>query len=155
MGKSFTTLRYHIIFATKSRRPWLREDANGRLRAFAGGVIRSLGGALLAAGGVEDHTHWLPSLPPSLSVSSAVERLKTQTSHWLRTTFPDMADFEWQNGFAAFTVSARSMASAERYIRRQAEHHKRVRFEKELLKMLRQANASADPELLREWGIDA
>ncbi len=41
-------------------------------------------------------------------------------------------DFQWQAGYAAFSVSESQKQSVLRYIENQHEHHKKVQFEDEL-----------------------
>ena len=47
---SYFNLNVHIVFSTKDRRPWLRGEAGERLVKYMGGIIRELGGRMLAAG---------------------------------------------------------------------------------------------------------
>lgn len=51
--------------------------------------------------------------------------------------------FEWQRGYAAFSVSQSMRATVERYIARQEEHHKKKTFREELSEFLK-ANGIQD-----------
>ena len=42
------------------------------------------------------------------------------------------ADFHWQNGYGAFSVSQSNVADVRRYIENQEEHHCRMTFQDEL-----------------------
>ena len=42
------------------------------------------------------------------------------------------ADFYWQNGYAAFSVSASQEQQVKRYIENQEEHHRKMTFQDEL-----------------------
>ena len=44
----------------------------------------------------------------------------------------DYADFEWQGGYADFSVSQSKLESVEKYIAGQEEHHRKVGFQDEL-----------------------
>jgi hypothetical protein len=70
-------------------------------------------------GGMGDHSHLLIQLPPTLSLSDAVQEIKTSSSRWMGKIFA------WQRGFAAFSVSASNKAAVVRYIRTQDAHHKK------------------------------
>jgi len=37
-------------------------------------------------------------------------------------------DFDWQEGYAAFTVSLSNLDSVKRYINNQEEHHRKIDF---------------------------
>ena len=75
-----------------------------------------------------DHVHLLLSIPASLAVSKAVQLIKGGSSHWLKVTFPNMIDFAWQDGYAAFTVSQSQLNDTQAYIRSQPEHHRTKTF---------------------------
>jgi hypothetical protein len=57
-------------------------------------------------------------------------------------------DFAWQEGYAAFTVSATSRAGVQRYIANQAEHHRRKTSREELVEMLKKAGIEYDDKYL-------
>jgi putative transposase len=54
-----------------------------------------------------------------------------------------MRYFEWQRGYAAFSVSQSMRPTVERYIARQEEHHKRKSSREELSEFLK-ANGITD-----------
>ena len=153
MGQTFYSLRYHIVFATRDRRPWLTRDRERRVYSYMGGVARNLGGVLLAAGGTDDHSHILPAIPPSLCVAEFVGKLKSNTSKWLRQTFPETADFGWQAGYGAFGVSRETEERARAYIATQREHHRKVSFREELWQIMRAYGIEPDQRLLESWGL--
>jgi REP element-mobilizing transposase RayT len=87
-------------------------------------------------GGVADHVHLLLSIPASLAVSKAVQLLKGGSSHWLKETFPNLNDFAWQDGYAAFTVSQSQLDEIRAYVRSQREHHRTKTFAEEYRSIL-------------------
>lgn len=52
--------------------------------------------------------------------------------------------FGWQEGYGAFSVSPSQLLNVERYIARQAEHHRKRSFEDEFRAMLQAANIKID-----------
>ena len=54
--------------------------------------------------------------------------------------------FQWQNGYAAFSVSPSQLDKVTAYIRNQREHHKKVTFEQEFLALLKKAGVPYDPK---------
>jgi putative transposase len=71
-----------------------------------------------------DHLHLLVQLPPTVSVSDAVQAFKGGTSHALRKEFPDLAEFLWGtslwgDGYFAETVGHTEEGVIRRYIREQ------------------------------------
>ena len=63
MANTYTSLRYHLIFSTKNREPWLVPDIEQRIWAFIGGIARAHNMTALQVGGVEDHIHALVTAP--------------------------------------------------------------------------------------------
>ncbi|HEV3099062.1 MAG TPA: IS200/IS605 family transposase [Candidatus Udaeobacter sp.] len=131
MANTYTSLHYHVVFSTKNRQPFLTEAVRDRLFAYLGGIARENGMNALGVGGIADHVHLLLSIPAPLAVSKAVQLIKGGSSHWLKETFPDIIDFAWQDGYAAFTVSQSQLDDVRVYVRAQAEHHRTKTFAEE------------------------
>ncbi|WP_050028343.1 hypothetical protein [Verrucomicrobium sp. BvORR034] len=55
-----------------------------------------------------------------------------------------MAEFAWQCGYAAFSVSVSNLEKVKDYILRQEEHLKKVDFKAELVAMLKKHGVSWD-----------
>jgi hypothetical protein len=66
--------------------------------------------------------------------------LKANSSKWAG------ADFGWQAGYAAFTVSTSNMTHVVAYIRDQEQHHETRSFEDELIALLEKHGVSYDPD---------
>ena len=56
--------------------------------------------------------------------------------------------FAWQEGYAAFTVSATAREGVKHYIENQEEHHRVKSFREELIEMLHKAGVEYDPKYL-------
>ena len=54
--------------------------------------------------------------------------------------------FCWQEGFGAFSVSPSQVDGVKRYIRNQAEHHKKRNFEEEFVLLLKKSGVEYDPK---------
>ena len=61
-----------------------------------------------------------------------MHRLKGGSSTWIKDTFPELRNFGWQDGYAAFAVSKSLLLAVDKYIRRQPEHHRTTSFQEEL-----------------------
>jgi hypothetical protein len=57
-----------------------------------------------------------------------VEIIKTTSSKWIKLQSPDLAEFHWQNGYGAFSVSPSQMEAVIRYIENQEAHHREFSF---------------------------
>ena len=56
--------------------------------------------------------------------------------------------FEWQEGYSVFTVSASRMEAVRQYIAAQEEHHRQQTFEQELRELLEKHGVQYDPNSL-------
>ena len=144
MAHSFVNQLLHCVFSTKERRPLITPDLQQRLYSYLGGIARENKIKLIAVGGVADHVHLLISLPSTLSISKAMQLVKGGSSKWVHDTFAEHRSFEWQEGYAAFTIGIGDVGRTKCYIDNQAEHHKRVDFETELLAFLRKHEIECD-----------
>lgn len=97
-----------------------------------GGTVNNLGCRSMTIGGTADHVHLLLQLAKTLSVADAVGRVKSATSAWVNQTRGLPAEFHWQTGYAAFSVSQSNVESVRDYVRRQAEHRAQRSFQDEL-----------------------
>jgi REP-associated tyrosine transposase len=148
MSHTYTSNLTHITFSTKRREPLIGPDLETRLLPYLGGIVRQLGGKLLVSNSVADHVHLLAELPPTIAISEAVGKVKGSSSKWIHDSFPEHASFAWQRGFGAFSVSRSNVPSVARYIEGQKEHHRKVRFEEEFVRLLRRHGIDFDDRYL-------
>jgi putative transposase len=133
---SFVSCLMHVVFSTKDRRPYLTPDVQERLWPYLGGIARESKLRALKVGGVADHVHMLVSLPSTMAVAKAVQLIKGNSSKWIHETFPQLAMFEWQEGYGAFSLSVSGVDATVAYIENQADHHLRKTFQEELRAIL-------------------
>lgn len=76
-----------------------------------------------------------------------MRELKKTSSVWVHEQI-GLRNFAWQEGYAAFTVSATSREAVRQYISTQEEHHRVRPFREELVAMLRKAGIEYDPKYL-------
>jgi putative transposase len=136
MSHSHICCLVHVVFATAERRPGIGQEMQERLHSYLGGIARENGIPALAVGGAADHVHLLLSMPRTISVSKAVQLLKSGSSKWVHENFPRSRSFAWQEGYGAFSIGVSQRAITVRYIQAQAEHHKRINFADEWKKFL-------------------
>ena len=146
MGSSYVSLHYHVVFSTKERLPLITPEWRSSLHEYLGGTVRGLGGVATSIGGVEDHVHLLLSLNATDAIAGFVRELKKASSIWSATGH--CPEFRWQEGYAAFTVSASLQGKVRLYIESQAEHHRKVPFIHELRRLLEKHGVKYEPKYL-------
>jgi REP element-mobilizing transposase RayT len=132
MSSTLTNLLYHIVFSTKNREPIITKPIRTEFFKYIGGIIRGEGGVLLEIGGMPDHVHLVVRFKAEPSVATMVKVIKSKSSKWLNEQPKRPGRFEWQRGYAAFTVSVSQLRSVRAYVKNQEQHHRRRSFQEEL-----------------------
>ena len=145
MSHAYSSNRIHVIFSTKQRQKRLREDIQPKLWTYIAGIARNHNFEAIEIGGAEDHCHALIMLPAPMPLSKAVQTMKGCSSKWLNDTGAAGANFAWQEGYGAFSVSASQTEGVVEYIKNQPEHHKKRNYEEEFLEFLKRYGINYDP----------
>lgn len=89
------------------------------------GILRNVKCPSLIVGTVADHVHILCSLHRTLTIAQLVEEIETNSSVRIKQEGPALADFHWQHGYGAFSVSPSNVEQVKTYIANQEEHHRK------------------------------
>ncbi|HEY2393843.1 MAG TPA: IS200/IS605 family transposase [Candidatus Angelobacter sp.] len=143
MPHSFVQNHVHVVFSTKQRKKLIAKSMQPKLWSYMAGIARNHDFLVLANGGMEDHVHLLIQLPPTLALAKAVGLIKANSSRWIGE---HGIEFEWQEGYGAFSVSASQRGTVEKYIANQEKHHQKMTFESEFLGLLKKHKIPFDPK---------
>ena len=150
MPQSLSAVYLHVVFSTKERRPFLRDETvRTSLHAYLGGISKQLGCAPIIAGGVEDHVHLLARFGRTITQAEWVKELKRVSNLWLKKEHK-IRLFEWQGGYACFSVSESNLEQVKKYIANQAVHHKKIDFQDELRLLLKRHRVEWDERYIWE-----
>ena len=128
---SYTTSYYHIVFRTYRSEPTIHTDHERDLYAYIYGIAKNLRCQTYRIGGMPNHVHIFVSLPPTMPVAEFGQRVKTNTSKWMKGN-PDFPNFRgWSREYAGFSYSLRDKDMIVGYIMRQKEHHHKITFAEE------------------------
>src|SRR5215831_18588733 len=150
MANTYTSLHYHVVFSTKNRERWINQVIEQGVWEYLGGIARQNDLKALQVGGIEDHVHLVISIPATLAVSKALQLLKGGSSKWIHDTFPELRQFQWQDGYGAFTVSKSQLAEVVQYVAGQREHHRSLTFQEEYRTFLQKHGIDYDERYV--WG---
>src|SRR5215510_15838700 len=132
MPQSLSAVYIHLVFSTKHRQPLLKDlEMREALFRFMGGVTKTLKCPPILIGGHVDHVHVLARFGRTITQAEWVKELKRVSNAWLKERGHDYADFEWQGGYAAFSVSQSNLEQVKQYIATQEEHHQKMNFQDE------------------------
>jgi hypothetical protein len=76
------------------------------------------------------------------TIAELVETVKTSSSKWIKTKGVEFANFHWQSGYGAFSVSQSDADEVVVYIRNQAQHHQKMTFQDEYRRLLERYQVS-------------
>jgi REP element-mobilizing transposase RayT len=145
MPQSLSVVYLHLVFSTKDRRPFLRnQKIRESLHAYLGEISKRLDCPPILVGGVEDHVHILVRFGRTITQAEWIKEMKRVSNQWLKEQGVDFANFEWQGGYADFSVSQSNLEQVKEYIAHQGEHHRKMTFQDELRTLLRKHQAEWD-----------
>ncbi len=64
-----------------------------------------------------------------------MRELKRDSSKWIKDENPALAEFHWQDGYGAFSVSPGHVQELTAYIQNQKQHHERESFQDEFRRL--------------------
>ena len=146
MSQSLAKVIVHIVYSTKHRQTWLKDPGfRSELYAYNATVLKNdVDSPAILINGVEDHLHILCLLSRKFALMDLIKASKTETSKWIKKKGVAYADFQWQAGYGAFSVSESDVEQVKRYIAGQEEHHKRISFQDEFREICKRHGIEID-----------
>ena len=145
MPQSLSAVYIHLVFSTKERRPFLRNDKlRVALHAYMSEVSKQPDCPPIITNGVEDRIHMLARLGRKITQADWVKELKRGSNIWPKDTDPTLSDFQWQGGYGDFSAGVAELDTTSKYIASQAEHHRKTTFQDEYRELLKRNNIEWD-----------
>jgi putative transposase len=151
MGNTYTQLYIHNVFAVDFRQSLIKETWEEELYKYITGTVQGLKQKMIAINGVPDHIHFLIGIKPTCCISDLMREIKKCSTEFIKEKVFTKSKFKWQEGFGSFSVSKNDLDRVIAYIMNQKEHHKKVRFKNEYLKLLKDYEVDFNEMYLFEW----
>jgi putative transposase len=149
--QSLVQIYAHVVYSTKHRRPFLKHrEFRDRTHRYLAGACKGLNCPALIVGGPEDHVHILRRFGKSGAIADLVRDLKRESSKWVKAEQPRLADFHWQQGYGAFSISPSHVDALKDYISHQEDHHRRETFQGEFRRLCKKYGLPIDERYV--WG---
>ncbi len=149
MPQSLAQVYLHLIWSTKNRIPFLKdEQLRTEMHSYLAGACKSMNSPPLKVGGVDDHVHVACRLSRKIAISDLARGLKRESSKWIKKRDTSLANFFWQEGYGAFSVSPAHVEALQQYITKQAEHHRREDFKEEFRRLLQKYEVEFDEKYI-------
>jgi REP element-mobilizing transposase RayT len=145
MSQSLAQIYLHLIFSTKNRAPFLKEkELRERAHAYLAGICRNHDSPSIIVGGVEDHVHILCRMSKNIAPKDLIREVKSDSSTWIKAQQTSLANFYWQGGYGAFSVSPGHVDQLREYIADQEVHHRKETFQEEFRRICQKYGVEID-----------
>jgi putative transposase len=151
MSSTFSQIYIHTVFAVKGRDSLISFKWENELYKYISGIVKNKEQKMLAINGMPDHVHFLIGMRPSCCLSDLVREVKKSSNDFIKEKRFTKSNFQWQEGYGAFSYSHSSLNNAIAYINNQKEHHKTKTFKNEYIDFLKKFEVEYKPEYLFEW----
>ena len=151
MADTFTRIYIQIIFAVKGRDNLISSSWENELFKYITGIIQNKGQKMLMINGIPDHIHFLIGMKPTCCLSDLVREIKKSSDTFIKDKRFTKFNFQWQEGFGAFSYSHSILGNVIGYINNQKEHHKKKTFREEYESLLNEFYVDYKPEYLFDW----
>lgn len=139
MANTYSKIYQHVVFAVKYRQALITEKIESPLYEYMSGIVTNQGQKLLIGNGHTDHVHLLMTCKPTCKLDDVVKEVKEHSSKFINQNGLVRGKFQWQNGYGVFSVGHQNLDMIFNYIRKQKEHHTKVKFRDEYIQLLKDA----------------
>ena len=134
---SFVKIWIHAVWGTKNREPVLTPEV--RINLFRHikekGVERD--NDIDFINGYLNHAHCLCLLSASMSISTLIQNIKGESSHWANQQHLLKGKLRWADEYYAASGSESQVEKVRDYIRNQEAHHRKQTFDDECKEFMR------------------
>jgi putative transposase len=146
---TYTQILYQIVFGSKNCIPFLTTQNQGMLFNYMAGIAQNKKCVPYCIGGHSNHLHLIIHLHPTESLSDFIRDIKKGANDWMLENNSNYFSFTgWQIGYGAFTYDYSSKHKLINYVKSQVEHHRKVTFQEELIKLLEEFEIKYDLKYL-------
>lgn len=130
----YSEINLHVVWHTKNSSPLLTPTVEPAThRALRKRIVDTPDAFVHEIGGTETHVHVAVTIPPTLTISDWIGKLKGGTSHDVNQQMGKRQKVvEWQTGYGVVSFGTGDVEWVRAYIRNQREHHGRGRVQDRL-----------------------
>ena len=151
MADTYTQIYIQVVFAVQNRHATIHQTWEEELYKYVTGIIQNKGRKMLAINGTHNHIHFFIGMKPTCCLSDLVREIKKSSNAFIKEKKFSNFNFQWQEGFGAFSYSHSQLTDVMHYIEKQKDHHKKKSFKEEYLAFLNAFEIEFENEYLFEW----
>jgi len=130
----YSEINLHIVWHTKDSLPLLTPTVEPAThRVLRKRLVDTPEVFVHEIGGTETHVHVAVTIPPTLTISEWIGKLKGGTSHDVNQQMGQRGKvLQWQAGYGVVSFGTGDLEWVRKYVRSQREHHARGRAQDRL-----------------------
>lgn len=95
----------HLLWSTKEQKSLILPSFSKQLCHYVSEFALENECSVIACNAPSDQIQLLIKITPAFNLSDFLVGVKAATTMWIRTNFPEVSDFKWQNSDCSFSVS--------------------------------------------------
>ena len=116
----------HFTWHVKDNLPLISEAIEPGLYRFLRSYALKTDGLIFhEVGGIEDHVHIAVTIPPTVTPSEWIGKLKGASSHHVNHELVNRKLLDWLRGYGVLSFGTKDLQWVINYIRNQKEHHRK------------------------------
>jgi putative transposase len=144
MANTYTQIHIQCVMAVKYRQSLINRQWREQVHQYITGIVQNNGHKLLAVNSMPDHLHLFFGFRPTQSLSDLMRMVKGDSSEWINKEDFIKSQFNWQDGYGAFSYSRSHVKNVIEYILNQEKHHQKKTFLEEYQQILDQFEVDYD-----------
>jgi len=151
MANTYSQIYIQIVFAVQNRNALIQPDWETELFKYITGIVQNKGQKMLSINGTSNHIHFFIGMKPSCCLSDLVREIKKSSNAFIKEKKFSKFNFQWQEGFGAFSYGHSQLSDVIQYIENQKKHHKKRTFKEEYLAFLKAFEIDFKDEYVFHW----
>lgn len=153
MADTYSQIYIQVVFAVKFRQALIHPSWEEELYKYITGIVQNKEQKMIAINGVQNHIHFFMGLKPGCCLSDLVREIKKSSNAFIREKKFTRHDFQWQEGFGAFSYSHSQIPEVVKYIENQKQHHQKQSFREEYLAFLKTFEVDYNSKYLFDFDV--
>jgi len=137
MAGTFSQIYIQTVFAVKNRDALIQPEWESELYKYITGIVQNKGQKILAINGTSNHIHIFIGIKPTCCLSDLIREIKKSSNTFIKEKRFTHYNFQWLEGYSAFSYSHSALNQVIQYIQNQKEHHKKKTFKEEYMDFLK------------------
>ena len=151
MADTYSQIYIQIIFAVQNRNASIKPSWEEELYKYITGIVENKDQKMLSINGTNNHIHVLIGMKPTCCLSDLVREIKKSSNTFIKEKKFTQFNFQWQEGFGAFSYGHSQLSDVIHYIENQKRHHQKTTFKEEYIAFLNAFDIDYKDNYLFNW----